>query len=297
MAATATPSHTATMRAFPLKYFVLAFAFRGFFWTLAALGARHVIPALPGLTVIGTLGPLVAAVVITAQESGRAGLRSLLGRVVRWRVAPIWYGVASLGPLVLTLAAIARHVAVGGQRPSIGVLIGALPIVLVTAVYMLIFVAFGEEVGWRGYALPVLQARYGALLASLILGALWTFWHLPIFFNPDTLYSNLPFGLFLAYLIPFMILITWVYNSTGGSVLMAMIVHAFMNASDAVWKVLPGYLAEPASVAEAAARNVHVHLIVTIVMWVAAVVVVLVYGSHNLSRRPRHVLAAASDES
>ena len=98
MAATATLSHTATTRAFPLKYFVLAFAFTGFFWTLAALGARHVIPAFPGLTVIGTLGPLVAAVLITAQESGRAGLRSLLGRVVRWRVAPIWYGVASLGP-------------------------------------------------------------------------------------------------------------------------------------------------------------------------------------------------------
>jgi membrane protease YdiL (CAAX protease family) len=86
----------------------------------------------------------------------------------------------------------------------------------------------------------------------LILGALWTSWHLPVFFNPDTLYSNLPFVLFLAYLIPFTILITWVFNSTGGSVLMAMIVHAFMNASDAVWKVLPGYLAEPASVAEAA---------------------------------------------
>jgi uncharacterized protein len=278
LATTATPSHTATTRAPPLKYFVLAFAFTGFFWTLAALGARDVIPALPGFTVIGTLGPLVAAVIVTAQESGRAGLRSLLGRVVRWRVAPIWYGVAILGPLVLTLAAIALHVAMGGQRPSIGVLIGSLPVLLVTAVYMLIFVALGEEVGWRGYALPVLQARYGALLASLILGALWTFWHLPVFFNPDTLYSNLPFVLFLAYLIPFTILITWVFNSTGGSVLMAMIVHAFMNASDAMWKVLPGYLAEPASVAEAAARNVHVHLMLTIVLWVAAVVVVLVYG-------------------
>jgi uncharacterized protein len=90
VATTATTSAPSTRaRAFPLTYFVIAFAFTWFFWTLAALGARDVIPALPGVTVIGTFGPLVAAVVATAQESGRAGLRSLLGRVVRWRVAPI----------------------------------------------------------------------------------------------------------------------------------------------------------------------------------------------------------------
>src|SRR5918997_3209201 len=129
MAATAIPSHTATTRAFPLKYFVLAFAFTGFFWTLAALGARHVIPAFPGLTVIGTLGPLVAAVLITAQESGRAGLRSLLGRVVRWRVAPIWYGVASLGPIVLALGGMALHVFLGGQPPNLQAMIREMPTV------------------------------------------------------------------------------------------------------------------------------------------------------------------------
>jgi membrane protease YdiL (CAAX protease family) len=152
----ATPSRTTTtMRAFPLKYFVLAFAFTWLFWTLAALGARDVIPTLPGLTVIGTFGPLVAAVIVTAQESGRAGLRSLLSRVVRWRVAPIWYGVALLGPLVITLAAMVLEVvALGGQPPSLGLLIGELPSTLLTllvnAVYMLIFVTLGEEVGWRG---------------------------------------------------------------------------------------------------------------------------------------------------
>jgi len=291
MATAATSSRSATTaRAFPLKFFVIAFAFTWLFWGMAALGARGVIPTLPGLTVIGTFGPLVAAVIVTAQESGRAGLRSLLSRIVRWRVAPIWYGVTILGPLVLTLAAIALHVALGGQMPSLGALIGSLPILLVTAVYMLIFVALGEEVGWRGYALPALQARYSALLASLILGVLWALWHLPVFFNPDTLYSNLPAVLFLAYLIPFTILITWVFNSTGGSVLMAMIVHAFINASNALWRVLPEYLAEPASAAEATARNVHVHLMLTIVLWVAAAAIVITYGPSDLSRQPRQVV-------
>jgi hypothetical protein len=87
----------------PLKYFALAFAW--FFWRLQLLAVRNAIPALPGLKVIGTLGPMLAAVIITAHESGRVGVRTLLSRIVRWRVAPVWYAVAILGPLVLTLAA------------------------------------------------------------------------------------------------------------------------------------------------------------------------------------------------
>jgi membrane protease YdiL (CAAX protease family) len=295
MATAATPSRTTSAkRAFPLKYLVIAFAFTWFFWGLGALGVRGVIPSLPGLTVIGTFGPLVAAAIATAQENGREGLRSLLGRVVRWRVAPIWYGVAILGPLALTLAAVALHATLGGRMPGLGALIGALPVVLLTAVYMMIFVALGEEVGWRGYALPALQARHGALVSSSILGVLWALWHLPLFFNPDTLYGNLPFVLFLAYLVPLTILITWVFNSTGGSVLLAMIFHAFMNASSAVWTVLPEYLVEPAGAAEALARNVHVHLMMTILLWAAAVVVVLVFGWRDLSRRPKQVVEHAA---
>jgi len=302
MATTATtPSRTTTATttwAFPLKYFVMAFAFTWFFWGLQLLGVRGVIPTLPGLTGIATLGPLVAAVVVTAQERGRAGLRSLLSRVLRWRAAPIWYAVALLGPLVLTLGAIGLHVALGGQPPSLGSLIGVLPMVLIAFVFMMIFVALGEEVGWRGYALPALQARYGALASSAILGGMWGLWHLPLFFNPSAgSYSDLPFGLWLAYLIPFAILITWVFNSTGGSVLMAMFVHAVMNASSEVWKAIPQYSTRPASVIEAAAETGHVYLMLTIAMWVAAVAVLLVYGSRNLSRRPRQELAAASGES
>jgi CAAX protease family protein len=210
VATTATTSHpTTSARAFPLTYFVIAFAFTGFFWGLAALGARGAIPALPGATVIGTFGPLVAAVVVTAQESGRAGLRSLFGRVVRLRVAPVWYGVVLLGPILLMLAALALEVvALSGQPPSLGALIGALPVLVIVALYMVFFVALGEEVGWRGYALPALQARYGALVSSVILGVLWALWHLPVFFNPETHYSDLPFALQVAFQVPVAILFT-----------------------------------------------------------------------------------------
>ena len=294
---TATPSR-AMSRAFPLKYFVLAFAITWALWVPAAFEARGVISSLPvPATLLGAFGPLAAAVIVTAQEGGRAGLRSLLGRVVRWRVSPIWYGVAIVGPVLLYLTAMALNVVLGGQPPDFLALIRALPIVLAISVYMLIAVALGEEVGWRGYALPALQARFSALLSSVILGAMWALWHLPLFFNPDTLYSNLPFVLQLALQIPFAILLTWVYNSTRGSILLVMLLHAVFNAGGQLWKTIPEYSVEPSSAAEAAARTAQVNLMAVIVLWVAAVVVVLVFGARNLSRDPRQVLADAGGES
>ena len=293
---TATPPRTTstTKRAFPLKYFVLAFAFNWALWVPAALEARGLIPSLPvPAQGLGVLGPLVAAMILTAQEGGRAGLRSLLGRIVRWRVAPVWYGVVVLGPVLLYLASMALEVVLGGQPPSLGALIGALPTVLAYAAMMVVFVALGEEVGWRGYALPALQARHGAFLSSVVLGAVWALWHLPLFFNPDLFYSNLPFVIQLAIQVPLAILFTWVFNSTGGSVLMAILLHASINASGQLWKVMPEYSVEPASAAEAAAATAHMNLMVAIVVGVAAVVVVLVYGPRNLSRHPREVLSGS----
>ncbi len=90
---TASPSRTTptTTSAFPLKYFVMAFAFTWVLWWLAALEARGLISSLPvPAQALGVLGPLAAAVIITAREGGRAALRSLLGRIARWRVAPVW---------------------------------------------------------------------------------------------------------------------------------------------------------------------------------------------------------------
>jgi membrane protease YdiL (CAAX protease family) len=156
-----------------------------------------------------------------------------------------------------------------------------------------VFVAIGEELGWRGYALPALQARHGALLSSVVLGTMWALWHLPLFFNPDLFYSNMPFVVQLALQIPLAILFTWVFNSTGGSVLLAILLHAMVNASGQLWKAMPEYSAEPASAAKAAAATTHMNLMFAIVVGVAAVVVVLVYGPRDLSHQPREVLDAS----
>jgi membrane protease YdiL (CAAX protease family) len=297
---TTPPSRTTSTktRAFPLGYFVLAFAFTWSFWWLAVLEARGLISSLPvPAQALGVFGPLVAAVVLTAWEGGKAELRSLLARIVRWRVPPVWYGVAVLGPVLLYLISMALEVLLGGRPPSPGALVGALPTVLLYAAYMVIFVALGEEVGWRGYALPALQARHGALVSSVILGTMWALWHLPLFFNPDLFYSDLPFVVQLAIQAAYAVLFTWVFNSTGGSVLLAILMHAVLNASGQLWKVMPEYSIEPASAAEAAAQTVHINIMSAVVVGVASVAVVLVYGARNLSRQPRQVSAAASGES
>ena len=270
-------------------FVLIAFAFTWTFWLLAMLEARGLISSLPVPALfLGAFGPMVAAVVLTAQEGGRAGLRSLLSRVVRWRVAPVWYGVALLGPIVLTLGAMALQLVVfGGQPPSLGAMVGALPTVLVISVYMFIQVGSGEEIGWRGYALPKLQTGYSALVSSVILGVIWTLWHLPLFFTPTTIYSDTPVWVFLVFLLPFSILIGWVLNSTGGSVLMVMILHAVMNASTGpLWRTIPD--------GAATISNTNVWLSQAALLWVGAIVVVLVYGASNLSRKPRQVLPATS---
>jgi membrane protease YdiL (CAAX protease family) len=297
-ASTATPTTrtTTTRSAFPLKFVLIAFAFTWVFWGLTVLEGRGLISSLPVPALfLGAFGPMVAAVVLTAHEGGRAGLRSLLSRVVRWRVAPLWYGVVLLGPIVLQLLAMALNVLLGGPPPDPLAMIGVLPTVLALSVYMLIQVGIGEEIGWRGYALPKLQAGYSALISSLIVGVLWALWHLPLFFNPATGYYITPFWVFLVFLLPFAILYTWVFNSTGGSVLMVMILHAVVNASSTpLWRSIPEYSTMESTTTAFITYN---YLLQAAVLWVGAIVVVLIYGATNLSRRSKQLLANAGGES
>ena len=130
----------------------------------------------------------------------------------------------------------------------------------------------------------------------MILGTLWALWHLPLFFNPDLAYSDLPFVIQFTIQVAWAILFTWVFNSTGGSLFMAILMHAVLNASGQLWKVMPEYSVEPASAAEAAAQTVHINIMSAVVVGVASVAVVLVYGARNLSRRPRQKLAGPGDE-
>ena len=199
-----------------VAFFALAYALT---WPTIPLVAVSPLLGLPGL-----FGPAIAAIVTTAVAEGRPGLRDLLGRILRWRVGARWYAIALGLPVVLAGAAAGTHLLLGG--PAV-LRVGALSL-LEPVLFVLII---GEELGWRGYALPRLLARRSALAASLILGLLWGLWHLPTFFVPGTPQHGLPISAFLLLTMAYSVLFTWIYLHTGGSVLLATLFHGAINLS------------------------------------------------------------------
>lgn len=184
---------------------------------------------------LGSFGPLVAALLVTALTEGRAGLRNLLGRIVKWRVEFRYYAFAVLAPVALFLLAVLVNRAITGTwsdfsllgqpdyLPNLGPL-GVLGLWLLTY-------GLGEETGWRGFALPHLQKDRSAASATLILALLWAGWHLPAFFFRDTYIELglLGFPMFAFMMIFSTMAFTWLYNCTQGSVFIVILFHAVFN--------------------------------------------------------------------
>jgi membrane protease YdiL (CAAX protease family) len=147
------------------------------FFVLAYLLTWWIYPVLkvsPLLGIFGLFGPALAAIIVAAVTEGKSGVKSLLSRVVRWRVGLPWYLIALGLPTVLSLATAGLNYLLGA--PAF-VQVGSL-----TVFDLVLFVlVIGEELGWRGYALPRLLEKRSPLIASLILGVLWGLWHLPTF--------------------------------------------------------------------------------------------------------------------
>jgi CAAX protease family protein len=207
----------ASIKRHPLvAFFVLAYALT---WPLIPLVSVSPLLGFPAL-----FGPALSAVIVAAVTDGGPGLKDLLGRLVRWRVGARWYAVALGLPLLLALTAWGLNLLLGAQT---SVNFGGLSI-LNFVVFVLIV---GEELGWRGYALPRLLAERSALAASLILGALWGAWHLPTFFVLGAPQYGLPFSAFLLLTVAYSVVIGWVFVQARGSVLIASLMHGAINLS------------------------------------------------------------------
>ena len=220
---------------YPLTfYFLIAYCFSWLVWVPLALskdGAgvlsfHSPIGASASVVVASFVGPFLSAFIMTGVTDGKAGIGRLFLRCVLWRVGFGWYLFALIGlPLILWLGVTVLPGATE-SRKVLAVLVPPRPW-LGMIVYVLLHGPLGEEPGWRGFALPRLQQRYGPLVASLILGPLWALWHLPFFWVPAWNFPPTLFniGLFVAAAIPLTIIMTWVFNNTKGSVLMAILVH------------------------------------------------------------------------
>jgi uncharacterized protein len=227
---------------YPLtSFFVMAFAFSWIAWSpwfLSEDGAGllpYSSPLINGLVVpVGILlGPFLSAFIMTGAIEGRAGIGRLLRRFVLWRVGLPWYLFVLVGvPVVMALGTL---IVPGGIASLLALGPGY---VLTYLIWFLIIAIIGgpllEEPGWRGFALPRLQPLHGPLFGTLILGLLWALWHLPEFLVPAWAKSSggsgfLDIAKFVVIAIAFATVITWVFNNTRGSVLMAILVHASID--------------------------------------------------------------------
>jgi uncharacterized protein len=230
----------------------------------------------PGLflVILASNVPSVVAIVLTAIVLGRGALRKLLARLLIWRVNPLWYLGVVLGPVALLGGTIALNTLLGGPALSLGIppLLGLL---IMLAFMVVPGSALGEEIGWRGYALPRLQTRMSALSASLILAPIWALWHLPLWLTGGPGRTPLIYAGFVVSAFGLSVLLTWVYNSTGGSLLMVVLLHATVNLPI---RLLYDSLGSRATVPV---------LLYFGLLVVAAIVVVIVAGPKHLSRRYR----------
>jgi uncharacterized protein len=235
---------TSWLKRHPLVgYFTLAYA--GTWLTLApvvlsksgvgALPYETPFPVFAALFILsGFLGPTLAAFVMTGITTGKAGVRLLLKRYVQWRVGVQWYALILFGYIALNLLVAGAVVGVG----PLGALGGKWPLIftlyLPTLFTFNLVTSLGEEPGWRGFALPRLELKYGPVGGSVILGLLHGMWHLPVFFLPMLGFGHFTLAFFATWIPAILattILWTWVFNNTKGSLLIAIILHAAADAA------------------------------------------------------------------
>jgi uncharacterized protein len=167
-----------------------------------------------------TFGPMVAGIAMASITEGFKGFKSLAAATFRWKVNPIWY-VAAIGvPFASQYLSVLLNPLFGSAAPvwsNIPPLAEILPMVALFAIFS---GPLGEEIGWRGFALPRLLETHSALSASLILGSVWAVWHLPLILVGD--FTS--YGAFMPVIAA--IAFTWVSQNAKGSVLLAILMHA-----------------------------------------------------------------------
>jgi uncharacterized protein len=262
-----------SIRSRPLiAFFMLAFGITWAVWVPRAVG----IP-VGAVGQLWTWVPAVAALLAAALTGGRGALRDLGARLVRWRVGWRWYLVVVLGPAAFSVAVALLYARMGGSFAAATppALRGETPLVILPLFLVVLFVTdgVGEELAWRGFALPRLLASYNALVASLTLGVLWALWHLPLVWTEVAPLYQQPVWLLLLDTTAKSILFTWVFLHTRGSVLVAALLHATTNLF-----VVSPVVAEVGSVA--------LMLLAALAKWILVGVVIAVAGP-GLAKGPR----------
>jgi uncharacterized protein len=249
-----------------MAFVVLAYTLSWLTWLPALLGFGGT-----ALIILGGLGPLVAALIITRYTG--SSVRAWARQIVRWRV-PLRYYLYALGlpPLLYGLADVV--LALLGYDIDLSLLAERAPAYLATFVFVAVLGGGLEEPGWRGFALPRLQLRYSPMVATLILGLAWGVWHVPLYG---------PLGFVVPLVLAFFY--TWLYNRTG-SVLLCILLHASFTPAQDHLVLLPAAMVE--------AESLGTIDFVILGIYIAAAVVLVGLTRGRLGRRPGPTSADSS---
>lgn len=205
---------------------LLAFGISWGLWVVAAIAAG---PLRELTLAAGTFGPAVAALVVLGREDGRSAVRHGMAKLVRLRGAGRATGLAAVAPVGLAAMAVGVDRALGGETVIEWPPLWAVPVVVV---YVLVLGGpLGEELGWRGYLLPRLEERTGALVATLVLAAVWTVWHLPLFSISGTVQTLVPLWLFAVQIFVLSFVYTWLVHRVRHSLAPALALHTSSNVT------------------------------------------------------------------
>ncbi len=214
----------------PLKFFVLTYILSWTIWIALITVSPQISEGVSNVVrLFGVLMPAVSAIALTAYYSGHAGLGRLFSRFKIWRVGGKWWlAIVFIYPVLLAAAGLLYN-QFNLQSP-----VNLLPISIVGLIANIIFLtiaSLGEEIGWRGVALPALQRRYSSLTSSTILGFLWAIWHIPFWILIGTLSQCGPvyFIMNFLFIVPTTFFITWFFNKTKGSLLLPVVFHIVFN--------------------------------------------------------------------
>jgi len=271
------PETVKTWYSSPWLFFILVFSWSFLFWIPAGrLSQEDHSVLVTSLHYIGGLGPLLAALGLVYLGQDRKRQRDYWQRVIDFRrIRGKWYAVVFLtAPALMGISALI-DVASGGEGIRLEAAAQLLdkPLMIIPSViFSLFFGPVPEELGWRGYVLDRLQARWNALSSSLILGVIWAVWHLPLFFIAGSFQYNLGFGtlsfwIFMVNIVSQALIITWIYNNTDRSTLSAILFHFTVNFT--------GELFELTKAAEICQFTLSV---------VMALLVVVIWGPEKLRR-------------
>lgn len=213
-----------------ITFFVCTYAVS---WSFFLIGKQlDILPVI----LLGVWTPSLTAIILTLFFMGRKGLKQFLGRFGRTKIR--WYWWMALLFLPMSMNMVGRSLWEWYEYGQASFEFLPLKYWLGAFLPAILIAGLGEELGWRGFALPRLQKRFTPIVATLILAAVHMLWHLPTYWLGQGMH-NVPLVYVLAFLFPWTIIFNWLYNRSGGSLIFAVGFHAISNASLSLVKFLP----------------------------------------------------------